>query len=79
VAQAGEIGAHLLARAGEVARRLEGLARHRDRRQRTGKQQPHQQLRVLAIGLDPIAGSTRRLRGRDHVDANRVCRGTRAL
>src|SRR5947208_272209 len=62
VAQAGEIGADLLACAGEITSRLRLGRRDRDRSERPGEQQPHQQLCILAVGLDSIGSRARRLR-----------------
>jgi hypothetical protein len=67
VAQTGEVGARLLACAREIASGLERGRSDADRGERAGAQQPHQQLGVLAVGLDPVGGRSRRLRGRNHV------------
>jgi hypothetical protein len=68
VPAAHQVAAHLLTRAGEVPGSFERRRRHRDRLQLAGEQKPRQQLGVLAIGLDPVAGRPRRFRRRDHVD-----------
>ena len=68
MAAAHQIAAHLLTRAREMPRRLERRRRHRHRLQLPGQQQPREQLRVLAVGLDPVARRPRRLRRRDHLD-----------
>jgi hypothetical protein len=68
VAGAHEIAAHLLARASEMAGSLEWRRRHCDRLQLPGQQEPRQELRVLAVALDPITGRARRLRGRDDLE-----------
>jgi hypothetical protein len=61
----------------QIPRGLLPDARYLDRMQRSGHQQPHQQLRVALIGLDPIGRRARRLARRDH---NRLdpCRERRA-
>ena len=56
VATAHQVAAHLLARAAEIAGGLELGCRHPDRCEATCHQQAHQQQRVLAIALDPVAG-----------------------
>lgn len=63
VAAAHQLAPHLLAGAGEVAGGLERGWWDGDRRQRPGHQQPDEQLGILAIGLDTLAGGARRLRG----------------
>ena len=61
MAHTSEVGTDLLARPREITGRLKVGRRHRHHRQRAGQQQPHQQLGVLAVGLDPIGGRARRL------------------
>jgi hypothetical protein len=55
-----------LARAHEVAQGLLFGARHADRVQLAGQQQPHEVLGVAAVGLDPLAGRARDLARRRH-------------
>ena len=51
---------------GHLAGRLDLGRRHHDCGQRAGQQQPREQLGVLAIGLNPIRRTARRLARRDH-------------
>jgi predicted nucleic acid-binding protein len=57
--------------------RFERRRRHGDRLQLPGQQQPREQLGVLAVALDPITRSARRLRRRNHLQRQpRRLRGT---
>ena len=68
VAAAHQITTHLLTRPGEMTGSLERRRRHHDRLQLPRQQQPREQLRVLAVALDPVTRGPRRLRRRDHLD-----------
>jgi hypothetical protein len=63
-----QIWAHLFASATEMPRRFNLPAGHRHRLQLSCEQEPREQLGVLAVALDPIAGRARRLARRDHIE-----------
>src|SRR6266446_61559 len=70
VTAAHQVSTHLLTRTAKVTGGLERRARHRDRLQLASQQKPRQQLRVLAVTLDPIAARTRRLARRHDADVD---------
>ena len=76
VPAAHQVGPDLLTSTAEMPRRLDARAGHGDDLQLPGKQQPGEQLGVLAVALDPVAGRTRRLTRRDHVDVQPHSRGS---
>jgi hypothetical protein len=75
VAAALEIPARLLVRAKQLATGLHPRVWHPHRGQLTGDQKPRQQLSVLAVGLDPIPSSSRRLQRRHDIDPD-PCRSS---
>lgn len=75
MAGAQQIAAKLLPRSHQVAGGLDELARNRDRAQLPCEREPGQQLGVLAIGLDPLAGRPGGLAGSDHLDRDALLAG----